>query len=73
MVHSEHDVEAERGATVGASLEDVSIVSRSGSDRFDWCSGPRGMIVLFLKHVHLQKVGAAKLGALEIRSLAMTQ
>lgn len=25
-----------------------------------WCSGPRGMMVLFLKHVHLQKVGAAE-------------
>ncbi|KAJ3497593.1 hypothetical protein NLG97_g1778 [Lecanicillium saksenae] len=33
----------------------VSIVSKKGSDRFDWCSGPRGIIVLFLKHVHLQK------------------
>ena len=26
----------------------------------DWLSGPRGMMVLFLKQVHLQNVGAAK-------------
>lgn len=70
-MHSEHDVEADRGATAGASLEEVSIVSKKGSDRFDWCSGPRGMIVLFLKHVHLQKVGAAKLRMLERWLLTM--
>lgn len=72
FVHSVHDVEADRGATVRVSLEGVSTVSKNVDDRFDWCSGPRGMMVLFLKHVHLQKVGAAEAELLESKLWAWT-
>jgi len=65
FVHSVHDVEADRGATARVSLEGVCTVSKNVNDRFDWCSGPRGMMVLFLKHMHLQKVGAEDAAARE--------
>lgn len=81
LVHSEHDVDAERAAAWpcrrwwstgscgaswcrrGAARRMLSwnseLGERSTVDDSDWCSGPRGMMVLFLKHVHLQNVGAA--------------
>ena len=51
LVHSEHDLDFERGSS--------SIVGRSTDRRRVSSLGPSGMMVLFLKHVHLQKVGAA--------------
>ena len=76
LVHSEQDDEADRRALLPAFEEPVSSAERGSSSeprgidrrrREDEESpplpaGPRGIIVLFLKQVHLQKVGAASVG-----------
>ena len=58
FVHSEHDVEAVRPEGKAKSSVDLRRVSEPSDSPSDWCSGPRAMMVLFLKHVHLQKIGA---------------
>ncbi|TFB06680.1 hypothetical protein CCMA1212_000416 [Trichoderma ghanense] len=61
FVQSAHDVDAVLRAW--SSCEGEEEEEEGGlwkRDRWaDWCWGPRGMIVLFLKHVHLQNRGAA--------------
>lgn len=54
FVHAEHDVDADRSSRWLTGSEVVSI-DRSSGFLF---SGPSRIIVLFLKHVHLQYVGA---------------
>jgi hypothetical protein len=59
FVQAEHDVDAARASTFGEVSSAWSSTSRSRKrEESSWCSGPRGMMVLFLKHVHLQNVGA---------------
>lgn len=54
FVQAEHDVDADRSSS---SCEGSDVVSIDRSSGFLF-SGPRRIIVLFLKHVHLQYVGA---------------
>lgn len=94
LVHSEHEVDRDRGDTLllrdwvsSSSLPRTSESASSGpadngaakrereseekkrerraceeeSDCGCWLLGPRGMMVLFLKHVHLQKTGASRM------------
>jgi hypothetical protein len=55
LVHCEHEEDAARRSGCWKRERRV----RAGLSA---CCGPRGMMVLFLKHVHLQNVGAARGG-----------
>lgn len=84
FVHSEQDVEADRrpwadadsgrwptgrrGWTGGPRGRDRRRREEEDEPPF-WPAGPRGMIVLFLKQVHLQKTGAAGRGTMVSHSV----
>lgn len=75
LVHSEHDLDLDRGecgrdraASRGGWAAGSGLKTRDRREEELSCSGPSGMMVLFLKQVHLQNVGAAGVSVLALVS-----
>lgn len=72
LVHTEHDLDLDRGSGGREARSALNkMARRSCEEDTNSVSGPRGMMVLFLKQVHLQNVGAAGMCLLAIEGKGM--